>query len=187
MFDLIPNYIYLYHTNQFVIIPSYPDAISDSLSASFASENPMLRTAPIFSYSNSGPREMRITITLQRDIMSQINVGKSNLSVEIGDDYVDTIIKQLQAIALPRYASNTKMVDPPMVAVRFGNEIFIKGIVQGGINTQFQKPIIKGEKYALVTISFDVKEIMPYDAVSVQQNGLMRGLDTSLERKLYRS
>jgi len=186
MFDLITNYIYLYHTNQFIILPSYPDSITDSLSANFNSENPMLRTAPIFSYSNSGPRSMDVSITLQRDIMSQINQGKSNLKMELGDDYVDTIIKQLQAIALPRYANADKMVDPPMVAVRFGNEVFIKGVVIGGVSVTLQKPIIKGDKYEQVSIRFEVKEIQPYDALSVQQNGLMRGLNTTLERKIFR-
>lgn len=187
MFDLIPNYIYLYHTQQFVILPSYPDSISDSLGATFNSETPMLRSAPIFSYSRSGPRELQVSIELQRDIMTQINVGKSNLTLELGDDYVDTIIKQLQAIALPRYASGVKMVDPPIVAVRFGNEIFIKGVVQGGITTRLEKPIIVGEKYEKVSISFTVQEITPYDALSVQQNGLLRGLNTTLERKIFRS
>lgn len=187
MFDLITNYIYLYHTQQFIILPSYPDQISDNLGVSFNSEIPMLRTAPIFSYSNSGPRDINVSITLQRDIMTQINQGKSNLRVELGDDYVDTIIKQIQAIALPRYAAADKMVDPPLIAVRFGNEIFIKGVVSGSISVSFAKPIIKGDKYEQVTLSFNVKEVTPYDAESVQQNGLMRGLNTTLERKIFRS
>lgn len=187
MFDLITNYIYLYHTQQFIILPSYPDSISDNLGVSFNSEIPMLRTAPIFSYSNSGPRDINITITLLRDMISQLNQGRSNLKIELGDDYVDTLIKQLQAIALPRYSSTDKMVDPPLIAVRFGNEIFIKGVVSGSISTSFAKPIIKGDKYEQVTISFNVKEVTPYDAESVQQNGLMRGLNTTLERKIFRS
>lgn len=186
MFDLITNYLYMYHTGQFIILPSYPDTITDSLGVNFNSENPMLRSAPIFSYSNSGPRTIDVTLTLQRDLISSLNVGKSNLVMEIGDDYVDTIIKQIQSIALPRYASGCKMVDPPIIAVRFGNEIFIKGVVMGSISTRFEKPIIKGDKYEVVTISFTVSEITPYDALSVQQNGLMRGLNTSLERKIYR-
>ena len=45
--------------------------------------------------------------------MTQINYGVSNLSVELGDDYVDTIIKQLQAVALPSYKAASKMVNPP--------------------------------------------------------------------------
>lgn len=187
MFNLITNYLYMYHTDQFVILPSYPDSFQDVLGVQFNSENPMLRSAPIFSYSNSGPRSIQVTLTLQRDIMTQINQGKSNLNLELGDDYVDTMIKQLQSIALPRYASGAKMVDPPIIAVRFGNEIFIKGVVEGSIAVTFQKPIIKGDKYEQVQISFGIKEITPYDALSVQENGLMRGLNTTLERKIFRS
>ena len=58
-----------------------------------------------------------------------VNYGRSNINVALGDDYVDTIIKNLQACALPSYKAASKMVNPPSVAVRFGNEIFIKGIV----------------------------------------------------------
>jgi hypothetical protein len=66
-------------------------------------------------------------------MMQQLNYGVSNLSVELGDDYVDTLISKLQAVALPKYDYGNKMVNPPLVAVRFGNEFFIKGVVQGGI------------------------------------------------------
>ena len=185
MYELIENYLYMYHTNQFVILPSYPDTLQDSLSANFNSTTPMLRTAPIFAYSNSGPRELQITLTLQRDMMSQINQGKSNLKMELGDDYVDTMIKQLQSLALPRYSSGTKLIDPPMIAIRFGNEVFIKGVVVGGVTTSFAKPIIVGDKYEQVSISFTVREVTPYDAESVQVDGLMRGLNTTLERKIF--
>jgi hypothetical protein len=106
MFDLITNYIYLYHTNQFIILPSYPDSLSDNLDISYSYETPLLRTSPIFSYTKSGPRSVSVRLSLLRDMMSQINTGKSNLKIEIGDDYVDTLIKQIQAIALPRYASS---------------------------------------------------------------------------------
>lgn len=186
MFDLITNYLYMYHTNQFVILPSYPDSLTDNLGVSYTSETPMLRTSPIFSYQKSGPRSVGISITLLRDMMSQINTGKSNLKLEIGEDYVDTMIRQLQAIALPRYASANKMVDPPLVALRFGNEFFIKGVVTGDIQTTFGKPIIKGDKYEQVEIRFSIQEVEPYDALSVQKNGLMRGLNTTLERKIFR-
>jgi hypothetical protein len=34
------------------------------------------------------------------------------------------------------------MVNPPMVAVRFGNEIFIKGVVTGGVTVTSQLPLL---------------------------------------------
>ena len=187
MYEIIENYIYLYHTGQYIVLPSFLDTINNSNQASFVPSTPMLRSAPIFSYSHSGPRTISITLTLLRDMMSELNYGVSNFNVEIGDDYVDTLIKQIEAIALPKYASDTKMVDPPMVAVRFGNEIFIKGVISGDVQVQFQKPIIVGDKYEQVSITFGVQEVTPYDATSIQRNGLMRGISTSLERKIFKS
>ena len=190
MQEIIENYIYLYHTGEhgeYIVLPSYPDTISNSNQANFTPTSPLLRSAPIFSYSSSGPRRVGIQLTLLRDMMTQINYGVSNFKIDIGDDYVDALIKKLEAMSLPKYSSTTKMVDPPLVAVRFGNELFIKGIVSGPVQTSFSKPIIKGDKYEQVTITFDVCEITPYDAESVQRDGLMRGISTSLERKIFKS
>ena len=118
--------------------------------------------------------------------MTQINHGISNLAVELGDDYVDTIIKQLQAVALPSYKSASKMVNPPQVAVRFGNEIFIKGIVNGSVSVTYELPILSDNKYAQVTVEFTVTETDPYDAETVAAMGSFRGLDKTLEKRLYK-
>ena len=184
--NLIENYIYLYHLDKFVIIPTYPDSFQDSLTSTFASSTPLSRSAPIFSYSNSGPRTLQINLSLHRDMMQMVNYGRSNINVSLGDDYVDTIIKNLQACSLPSYKAASKMVNPPSVAVRFGNEIFIKGIVQGGVTVTYKLPLLENNKYALVDISFQVIETDPYDAESVAQNGSFRGLDKTIERRLYK-
>lgn len=184
--NLIDNYIYIYHIDQFVIIPVWPESIQDSLGSTFASQTPLSRSAPIFSYSNSGPRRMQINLKLHRDMMQMVNYNKSNLKVELGDDYIDTIIKCMQACALPNYRDASKMVDPPMVAVRFGNDIFIKGVINGGVTVTYSGPILDNNKYALVDIGFEVTEIDPYDANSVLQYGSFRGLDKTLENRLYK-
>jgi hypothetical protein len=119
-------------------------------------------------------------------MMTQINYGISNANVEIGDDYVDTLIKQIQAVALPAYGASQKMVDPPMVAVRFGNDIFIKGVVVDGISVTYALPLIAGNKYAHVSIVFTVEEVDPYDARTVMSAGSFRGLDSSLERNIWK-
>ena len=184
--NLIDNYIYIYHIDQFVIIPVWPESIQDSLGSTFASQTPLSRSAPIFSYSNSGPRSMQISLKLHRDMMQMVNYNKSNLKVELGDDYIDTIIKCMQACALPNYRDASKMVDPPMVAIRFGNDIFIKGVINGGVTVTYSGPILDNNKYALVDIGFTVYEIDPYDANSVLQYGSFRGLDKTLENRLYK-
>ena len=185
-FDMIENYIYLYHTKTFIIIPQYPESISDTLNSTFASTTPLSRSAPIYSYSNSGPRNLQVTLSLHRVLMTAVNTNRSNVKLEIGDDYVDTLIKQIQAVALPSYEAAEKMVSPPIVAVRFGNDIFCKGIVNGGITLTYKTPIIEGNKYAVVDISFTVSEIDPYDASTVMQAGSFRGLNTTLENRLFK-
>ena len=190
IFNMIDNYIYLYHTDTFIIIPTYPETISDSMSASFSTQIPLSRSAPIYSYQSSGPRSMQINLNLHREMMSQINYSTSNAKVEMGDDYVDTMIKQIQSIALPRYSASDKMVDPPLIAVRIGSDIFIKGIVQGSVGVTYDLPIIEmngKDKYGKVSVSFTVSEVDPYDAETVANVGGYRGLSTTLERNLWKS
>ena len=184
---MIENYIYLYHLDMFVVLPTYPESISETLNSTFAETSILARSAPIYSYSYSGPRTITFNFSLHRDMMSQINYGVSNLKVDIGDDYVDTIIKQLQAVALPKYAANSKMVNPPMVAVRLGNDLFIKGVVNGGITTTYSLPILSNGKYAQVQLNFTVSEVDPYDAETVVIQGGLRGLSRTLERNLFKT
>ena len=180
----INSYVYLHHTDKFVVLPVIPESIQDQMTSTFSTTNPLARSAPIFAYSNSGPRTMQISLTLHREMMTQVNLGVSNLNVEIGDDYVDTIIKELQSIAVPKYAANNKMVNPPMVSLRIGNEIFIKGVVSGNVGVEYKLPILENDKYAQVVISFPISEVDPYDATTIAQQGSFRGLDTSLDRRI---
>ena len=187
IYSLIENYIYLYHTDTLIILPGYPDSITDSLPVSFNPTTPLSRTAPIYSYANSGPRSLQISLSLHRDMMKQVNYNNTRLKLnqELKDDYVDIAIKQLQAAAYPRYAAAQKMVDPPLVAVRLGNDIFIKGIIQGSVSETYKLPILRNGKYACIDISFTIAEVDPYGADEVAQIGSFRGLNTSLERRIY--
>lgn len=187
MFNMIENYIYLYHLDKFIVLPTYPETVSDHLDATFSQTSPLSRSAPIFAYSHSGPRTVQVRLSLHREMMTEINYKVSNINVELGDDYVDTLAKQIQAVALPRYSTSAKMVNPPLIALRFGNEIYIKGVVQGGINLEYSGPILSNNKYALVNISFNVVEVDPYDADSILSVGSFRGINRTLERNLYKS
>ena len=137
-YNLPDCYIYLYHTDEYFILPQYPSTISDTLNSSFSSQNALARTAPVFSYNNSGPRDVDCKLQLHRDMMNQVNTLGSNVKInsvddqgnadiiyKVDDDYVDILIKKLQAIALPRYSATDKLVNPPQVAIRFGDDIFI--------------------------------------------------------------
>lgn len=194
IFSIIDNYVYLYHTKTLIAIPTYPESISDQLGTTFASATPLSRSAPIFSFSNAGPRTFQVSLSLHRDMMNEVNVAASRLKIDnlSDEDYVDILIKQLHAIALPRYGATEKKVDPPLIAVRFGSEIFCKGIVNGGITVEYTGPILgygndgSEEKYAQVNISFTVTEVDPFDADSVMTSGGFRGLSKSLEKRVYK-
>lgn len=185
IFAPIENYIYLYHTKTFIILPVYPDGIGDASIANFNTTTPLARSAPIYSYMNSGPRTVTINLKLHREMMAMVNRDVSNVKLDVGDDYVDTLAKQIQAVAYPVYSSSSKMVDPPLVALRIGNEIFIKGVVNSGCNVTYELPILKGDKYAQVSIQFSILEVEPYDAETIQEIGSYRGVDTTLERNLW--
>lgn len=189
--ELVPNYIYMYHTDTYIILPQFPDSITDSMSQNFQQSTPLQRTAPIQSYAGSGPRTVRVNLTLHRDMMQQLNWDNETLkskipsSVNLSDDYVDVMIKELQQCVLPKYVQQSKMVDPPMVAIRFGNDVFCKGIIQGGLSIEYKLPLLKNDKYALISIAFIVTEVDPYDAESVMQVGSYRGVDTTLDRSMW--
>lgn len=179
------NYIYISHLDedlQFWRLPTSPDTIQDSMNSSFYSENVLGRSAPVYTYSNSGPRSVQISMKLHRDIMDDINEGYSNSKQGVGEDYVDNLIRALQAIALPKYNLNNKAVEPPLVAVRIENQLFIKGVVSGGITITYQKPILSNGKYAIASISFTISEVDPYDASTVYKNGSFRGVVRSLKK-----
>lgn len=179
------NYIYISHLDehfQFWKLPTWPDQISDSMQSTFNQSTALGRTAPVFTFSNSGPRTVQINIPLHRDIMDEVNVGISTAWLGEGEDYVDNLIKALQAIALPKYNLQNKAVEPPLVALRLGNEVFIKGIVSGAIGTNYTKPILSNGKYARVDLSLTITEVDPYDSTTVFKNGGFRGVVQSLKK-----
>jgi hypothetical protein len=193
-YQMIDNYIYLYHTDTLIIVPSYSaSSINDTISVQFTSTQPLSRSAPIYSYTGSGPRSLQVSFDLHRDMMEQINLQntKTVLKNKLDGDYVDRMIKEVQAAALPSYASAQKMVNPPVVALRLGDEIFIKGVVSGGVSVSYEPPLLAPKyeggpsKYATVKIGFTINEIDPYDAQDVMKYGSFRGLSTSLERRIY--
>jgi hypothetical protein len=179
------NYIYISHLDehfQFWKLPTWPDTVTDTMRSNFTSTSALGRTAPVYTFSNAGPRTVQIAIPLHRDIMDDVNIGVSNVVLGEGEDYVDNLVKALQAIALPRYNLQNKAIEPPMVAIRLGNEIFIKGVVTDGIGITYAKPILSNGKYARIELSITVSEVDPYDATSVFKNGGFRGVVQGLKK-----
>lgn len=174
------NLIYFHHIDNidghapYIIIPVDPDSIQDTMSASFASNMPLSRSAPIYSYQNSGPRSIQLTFTLHRDLCREYNPG--------GFDAVDELIRNLEACVLPDYQTTGKIVNPPLVSLQLRNEIYIKGVVTNSVGKTFRLPIINygtnGEdnfKYAVVDLSFGISEVTPYSASIIGNLGPNRG------------
>jgi hypothetical protein len=90
----------------------------------------------------------------------------------------------LQAIAVPKYNLSNKAIEPPLVAVRLGREVFIKGVVTSSISVTFGKPILVNEKYATMKINFTISEVDPYDASTVFENGCFRGMTATMRNNM---
>jgi len=197
------NYIYISHLDEswcdqdlkkkyadwarmpnFWRLPCYPDEISDSMQSTFQDTSALGRSAPVYTFSHSGPRQVQISITLHRDIMDDLNAGVSNVDLSPNEDYIDALIKALQSIALPRYNLSNKAVEPPLVALRLADEVFIKGVVTSGIGLTYEKPILSNNKYARVKLSITVAEVDPYDAETVFKNGAFRGVVSTLKKDM---
>lgn len=153
------NYIIFHHTGKSFIIPVDPDSITDSMGASFATNYPLSRSAPIYSYQNSGPRSVQVSFTLHRDLCREFNPGSQ--------DMVEELIDNLEGMVLPDYNSANKVVNPPIVSLKIRDEIYIKGVVSGTVGKNFQLPLLNygGQyKYAVVSLNFSIQEIQPYSA-----------------------
>ena len=179
------NYIYISHLDeefQFWRLPSCPETISDQMGSTFGETTALGRSAPVYTYGRSGPRTVQIEIKLHRDMMDDVNYGVSNVDLQNGEDYIDSLIRALQAIAVPKYNASNKAVEPPLVALRLSNEVFIKGIVNSPIAITYKLPILSNGKYAEVSMSLTVTEVDPYDSTTVFKNGSFRGMMHTLKQ-----
>ena len=184
---ILPDcYLYISHLDedhQYWMLPGYPDSVTDQMSSNFSDSTALGRSAPVYTFSNSGPRSVNISLKFHRDMFEDINksIHPDKLD-DLDEDMAESFIHAIQAIAVPKYNLSNKAVEPPLVALRLGREIFIKGIVSGGVSVTYGKPILINEKYAEITISFTVSEVDPYDATTVFKNGSFRGLTASLRK-----
>ena len=186
LYTLDENYLYISHLDeglQYWKLPVSPDSISDTMQSTFSENTALGRSAPVFTYSKSGPRQVQVDLKFHRDMMDDVNMGFSNSKLGYGEDYLDNLIKALQAICVPKYNLNNKAIEPPLVALRLSNEVFIKGIVNGSIGITYQKPILSNGKYAQISLSLTITEVDPYDSSSVYKNGAFRGMVSTMRKQ----
>ena len=185
---ILPDcYIYISHLDlpeeaKYWQLPGYPDKVTDHMNSSFQENSALGRSAPVYTFSNSGPRTIQINLSFHRDMFDEM---PTNVALKDGEDKSESFIHALQAIAVPKYNLANKAIEPPLVAIRLGREVFIKGIVSGGVSVTYGKPILANEKYAIIDISFTVSEVDPYDASTVFKNGSFRGLTATLRSGLH--
>lgn len=185
---ILPDcYIYISHLDlpeeaKYWQLPGYPDKVTDQMNSSFQENSALGRSAPVYTFSNSGPRTIQINLSFHRDMFDEM---PTNVALKDGEDKSESFIHALQAIAVPKYNLANKAIEPPLVAIRLGREVFIKGIVSGGVSVTYGKPILANEKYAIIDISFTVSEVDPYDASTVFKNGSFRGLTATLRSGLH--
>ena len=188
-YQFIDNYIWISTLGDeglYFVIPTWPEQIQDNMRSTFNSENALSRSAPVWSYENSGPRSIRIRLDLHREMLDIVNINNDTIQKykdtlkENSFDTMDTLIKAINSISVPKYTLSAKAVQPPVVAMKFGSEIYIKGIVNGTIDVNYQLPLIEYEdgktRYAQVQIGFEVTEIDPYDALTLFQIGSFRNI-----------
>jgi hypothetical protein len=182
---ILPDcYIYISHLDvpeeaKYWQLPGYPDEVTDDLRSTFAENTALGRSAPVYTFSSAGPRSIAISLNFHRDMMEEM---PSNVTPREGEDKAESFIHALQAIAVPKYNLSNKAIEPPLVAIRLGREVFIKGIVNGGVRVTFGKPILVNEKYATIKVDFTISEVDPYDSTTVYQNGSFRGLTATLRK-----
>ena len=151
------------------------------MASNFKENSALGRSAPVMTFGNAGPRTVNFSFKLHRDMMDDVNEGYSNSPLQgEGEDYIENLLHALQAIAVPKYNLNNKFIEPPMVAIRLGDELFIKGVVSQNIQVTYQKPILSNNKYAMMSLGLTITEVDPYDATTVYSNGSFRGVVQTL-------
>ena len=179
------NVLYISHLDkdyQYWILPSTPASVNDTMTSTFQETNALGRSAPVLTYSNSGPRRVQVNLNFRLDAFEYENKNNPSITVpKVGDYYYDGFLHALQAISLPKYDVSNKAVEPPLVALRLANEVFIKGVVSSDIGVTYSLPIIYGNRYAGIEVSFTITEVDPYDAAAVFKNGSFRGVVKTLK------
>lgn len=173
------NFLYLHHLDLLVWIPTYAEEIDISQKASFSQSKPLGAPNDIYSFGGSGPRTVRRSLLLDRDMM-QI-MGAEGL-VGTGDP-IETLIRAMECTCVARYADARKMIDPPLVTYKEANEVTITGVVLGGVNIKAYGGWKDGRKRTY-SMELNISEIEQYDAQTIMAIGQYRGLSATLMQRM---
>lgn len=183
---ILPDcYLYISHLDddyKYWQLPGYPDEVTDDMRSTFQENSALGRSAPVYTFSSAGPRTIAIKLHFPRDVFDEM---PSNVKPRDDEDMTESFIHALQAIAVPKYNLSNKAIEPPLVAVRLGREVFIKGVVTSGISVSYGKPILVDEKYSDINVSFTISEVDPYDATTIFKNGSFRGMTATFRQGMH--
>ena len=191
-FPLIENYIYFYHTDTLILLPNWPEQIQDGQTANFSGQSILGRSAPIQAYGGGGARTITTTLHFHREMLKQTNLKNPMVNTRVSDfnnDYVEYLTNEMYGAVIPNYSSSAKLVDPPVVAMRFGNQIYIKGVCTN-VSVSYGGAILRDNKYSMIDINMSVTEIAPYDAITAMGVGGFRSdgevfMNTGMDKTTY--
>lgn len=162
-YALYDNWIWCHHLTssdypdgRYYRLPLYPEQVSDSINSKFVSTEILARSAPLQSWVGAGPRVVRFTLKVHRDL------DYNSLGEKVGD--ITEFMNEYQAATLPNYSTPMQVV-PPKVTVKIGNGIRVTGIPN--IDCTKLLPLDEKGEYMVAQFNFEITELEPTDAVEV--------------------
>lgn len=183
---MVESYIYIYHINKQFFLPVVPDSFTNSLPINFSSTPIPMSSAPLQTFSSAGPRSLAVTLKLNRALFEMDNADEWQWDKTTRENHfkersekMEQLINALSALSLPTYSNSTKLVVPPSILYRAGEEVCISGIVSGNVTISTSGVWVHG-KLSNVDISFTITEVLPFSAEYTAKNGMYRSISTDL-------
>ena len=146
--------------------PCYPESVSDSNQASYNGISLLGSPEPIQMYSHSGPRSVSVSFTMHSDMCNDVSASFAN-----DINYIYSLTAAIEGCC---YAKN-EGVSAVRVVLTIGKNIHICGIISN-VSTTYSGPLLDRTgtanadgsrnstknfmRYAVVTLSFSVTEVM---------------------------
>ena len=162
-------------------LPLTPGQVSVSNTANYAQQTILSRSAPVYSYVASGPRQLNVTLKVHREMMDDMDYSsysinstdyKSLSTVKEERGSLEVLTECLELAVVPTYTDST-IVIPPKVTLKIEN-IKVTGVVRS-VQTVYELPVVDG-RYQVVSQTLSIDEIDPYDSASILRLGGYRGL-----------
>lgn len=122
-------------------MPCYPEEASESVSASWQSQQVIGRVGNLYAYTGTGDASVSFTFDLHRELIEPTGTS------------IDELIKLIKSGCYPSYSGGVK---PPRTMWKFG-DMQISGILQS-VGTVWKTPIIN-KAYAVCSVSIQMTAV----------------------------